>query len=127
MGGCASKPKESDLHPDSLPSQAPASPKKAEPETIAQENTNGGENQNEAPLVDLSEPTEEAKDSSSESKVAHAEPVLGDVTTEVKPATEDKVVEAIAPEDKQVNDETKKPSEEAEVDKSDDAPPFVTM
>ncbi|KAL9437108.1 hypothetical protein AB3S75_023030 [Citrus x aurantiifolia] len=66
MGGCASKPKEFDSSPNSAPAEAPISLEKAESETNnnAQEKTNGGENQNEAPLVDLSKPKKEVEEPS---------------------------------------------------------------
>merc|ERR1711879_923182 len=60
MGGCASKPKESDvMPPEAVPSEAPVSPKnaeiKADAEAAADESkeqkNNGGEKQNEAPLA----------------------------------------------------------------------------
>ncbi|GMH09087.1 hypothetical protein Nepgr_010927 [Nepenthes gracilis] len=57
MGGCASKPK--DLNTvDPAPVEAPAVVDKPEPETVEHEK-NGGENQKEEPLLDLSEPAVE--------------------------------------------------------------------
>ncbi|XVF53266.1 hypothetical protein PTKIN_Ptkin05aG0085500 [Pterospermum kingtungense] len=71
MGGCASKPKES----DNFPVEAAASPEKSQLETTTQDNANGGESQIEKPLVDLSEPEKEAQaGASSEPKAVAAEP-----------------------------------------------------
>ncbi|KAJ7965203.1 MOG interacting and ectopic P-granules protein 1-like [Quillaja saponaria] len=66
MGGCAGKPREVDIDEDERPVEAPATPKQAEGETVAQkekENNEGGESEKkeEAPLVDLSDTKEEAK------------------------------------------------------------------
>uniref|UniRef100_A0A2N9HQH8 Uncharacterized protein n=1 Tax=Fagus sylvatica TaxID=28930 RepID=A0A2N9HQH8_FAGSY len=95
MGGCASKPKESDIQKELLPNDDSAISQKAEGETVAQESKNGGENQSEAPLVDLSESKEETKeegkDLSSEPKTAEAAPVSVEAGEEIAKATEDKV------------------------------------
>ena len=63
MGGCASKPKDFDSHSAPLPAEAPATPKKAEGETVPQENKEGGETKKEEPLIDISEPAQEAQKS----------------------------------------------------------------
>ncbi|EXB24918.1 hypothetical protein L484_001581 [Morus notabilis] len=86
MGGCASKPKELDVHRDSVPSEAPASPKKAEAqESVAQES------KNEAPLVDVSEPKEEGENTT-ETKAADVEVVSAEAAEDVtaKPEEEEK-------------------------------------
>ena len=59
MGGCAGKPRESNLSNDALPSEPVTPPPQkveVEGEAVAQENKEGGEIQKEEPLVDLSEP-----------------------------------------------------------------------
>ncbi|XP_022733932.1 uncharacterized protein LOC111287567 [Durio zibethinus] len=89
MGGCASRPKESDI-----PVEAPANSEEPQLETAAQNNTNGGESQIEKPLVDLSEPEKEgAQDSSFEPKAATAEPVSAETVAETVKPTEDIVKE----------------------------------
>ncbi|XVF10218.1 hypothetical protein REPUB_Repub07fG0163700 [Reevesia pubescens] len=119
MGGCASRPKESDI-----PVEAPA-PEKPQLETAAQDNTNGGENGIEKPLVDLSEPEKEAQASSSETKAVAAEPVSAETVAETAKPTEEEVkADAKNAEDKvEVNDNTTiLPVKVAEADKSNAAP-----
>uniref|UniRef100_A0A5B7A9M8 Putative serine/threonine-protein kinase kinX n=1 Tax=Davidia involucrata TaxID=16924 RepID=A0A5B7A9M8_DAVIN len=136
MGGCASKPTDLDSGKEPLPREAPDTPKKAnEAETtLPQENNSGGEIKKEEPLVDLSEPAQEAPKSevpSSESKTAEeAEAVSGESKVTAKPTEEDKVVEAANETKEPIKEEEKKevavavaaPSSE---DKSD--APLVTM
>ncbi|XWS50245.1 hypothetical protein CRYUN_Cryun12cG0071800 [Craigia yunnanensis] len=118
MGGCASKPKESDIP------ETPASPEKPQLETAAQENTNGGESQIEKPLVDLSEPEKDAQGSSSEPKATAAEPVSSETVVETAKPTEDDVKVAVKNADDkiEVTDKTTVPVKEAEAEKSSAAP-----
>ncbi|XWS38080.1 hypothetical protein CRYUN_Cryun19dG0100100 [Craigia yunnanensis] len=112
MGGCASKPKESDI------------PEKPQLETAAQNNTNGGEGQIEKPSVDLSEPEKEAQGSSSEPKAAAAEPVCSETVAETTKPTEDDVkADTKNAEDKvEVIDKSTVPAKEAGAEKSSVAP-----
>ncbi|XP_059667336.1 uncharacterized protein LOC132312830 [Cornus florida] len=149
MGGCASKPKAllDDL-PEPIPREAPDSPKKA---TVPEENNYRGEVTKEEPLVDHSEPAQEAPNSegtpsqeapnsegtSSESKTVEAEAVsresIPSESSEVtaKP-TNDKVEAAKATEpaeEKKVEDVAEKPKVDvvalSSEDKSD--APLVTV
>merc|ERR1711879_959430 len=121
MGGCASKPKESDVMP----------PEAAADESKEQKN-NGGEKQNEAPLVDLSEPKQECGEAASdEPKPAVIEPVSADsaaVTALQNP--EDKVeTAAIATTvvtKEEVKEKEKEKVAEAKVEDKSDAP-LVTL
>ncbi|PON71922.1 hypothetical protein PanWU01x14_067640 [Parasponia andersonii] len=134
MGGCASKPKECGIRQrQPVPSEAPASPKPVEAESVAQEKTNDvGESQNEAHLVDLSKPKKEEGENSAETKAVEAEVVMsteatGDLTPEVaedkaeatiETPKEDKVkVEAI-----EETEETPK-EEQVEAKKAEDLDP----
>ncbi|XP_050253975.1 uncharacterized protein LOC126700039 [Quercus robur] len=127
MGGCAGKPKHSDVHKESIPTEDPAHANKAEGEAIPQESQNGGESQKEAPLVDLSNPKEEeTKEKASEPKTDEAVPVSVEAGKETAKTTEGKVEVPAAnnSEEKKVKagDETKKPVEgqaEANVQKPD--------
>ncbi|GMN44265.1 hypothetical protein TIFTF001_013465 [Ficus carica] len=86
MGGCASKPKESGA------GEAPASPKQVETqESIAQKS------QNEAPLVDVSEPKEDAD--------VDAVPAEATEDVSAKPEEEEKV--EATPETKEEEDDDK--------------------
>ncbi|KAK6275281.1 hypothetical protein POUND7_004990 [Theobroma cacao] len=120
MGGCASRPKEFDT-----PVDAPASPEKAQLETTAQENTDGGEDQNKQPLVDLSEPEKEAQNSSSDSNAATAAELVSADTA--KPTEDDVKAVANNAEDKveatQADKSKAAPSKEE--DKND--APLVTL
>merc|ERR1711879_917933 len=144
MGGCASKPKESDvMPPEAVPSEAPVSPKNAETEAeikadaeaaadeSKEQKNNGGEKQNEAPLVDLSEPKQECGEAASdEPKPAVIEPVSADsaaVTALQNP--EDKVETAAIATTVVTKEEVKEKEEkvaEAEVEDKSDAP-LVTL
>ncbi|XP_075650779.1 uncharacterized protein LOC142621344 [Castanea sativa] len=131
MGGCAGKPKRSDVHKESIPTEDPAQANKAEGEAIPQESQNGGESQKEAPLVDLSNPKEEETkekggNDSSEPKTDEAVPVSVEAGKETAKTTEGKVEVPAAnnSEEKKVGagNETKKPVEgqaEANVQKPD--------
>ncbi|XVE64522.1 hypothetical protein DITRI_Ditri07aG0107200 [Diplodiscus trichospermus] len=120
MGGCASKPKESDF-----PVQAPASPEEPQFETVAQDNTSGGESQIEKSLVDLSEPEKEAQGSSSEPQAFGAEPVSSDSVAEtVKPTADDVKAATKHAEDKVevTHKTTVVPAKEAVTEKTSAAP-----
>ncbi|KAM7267204.1 hypothetical protein ACFE04_009370 [Oxalis oulophora] len=94
MGACASKGKAMGFDPKALPKeqvQAPT-PAKSEAENVPQKTDNGGENQNEAPLIDLTETKEETK----ESTPTQAEPVVVDSEAKVDVKVEDKVEEVVA-------------------------------
>ncbi|KAA8540115.1 hypothetical protein F0562_026807 [Nyssa sinensis] len=118
MGGCASKPKALGSGTEPVPREAPDTPKKAEGETLPQENNNGGETKKEEPLVDLSEPAEEAPKSegpSSETakptaeKVEAAnetkEPIKEEEKKEVAVVAEKPLVGAAAPSSEDKSDE----------------------
>ncbi|KAK9093675.1 hypothetical protein Scep_025144 [Stephania cephalantha] len=135
MGGCASKPKDLDCPPASLPSENPRSQQPSSTntgeETTAQEASIGGESQkDEPPLVDISEPNanktdeDETTDSINPildlvSGIEEAQPVADQVTEnqpeesnaeEVDETTKQikvETAEAEAPEQKEKTEETK--------------------
>ncbi|XP_038875809.1 uncharacterized protein LOC120068172 [Benincasa hispida] len=61
MGGCASKPKGMDLHPNEVPATPTDKPQPQAAETISQGNNDGGESASTT-LVDLSESNEPKQD-----------------------------------------------------------------
>ncbi|PSS32898.1 A-kinase anchor protein like [Actinidia chinensis var. chinensis] len=76
MGGCASRPKDLDTKQQPLIAEEATTPKKAEGETVPQED-NGGETEKEEPLVDVSEPGQEVaktEDPAAEAKPEEAKP-----------------------------------------------------
>ncbi|KMT16441.1 hypothetical protein BVRB_3g050640 [Beta vulgaris subsp. vulgaris] len=81
MGGCASKPRDLDTT-EPKPVEAP-SVEKLEAEPVAQENNGGEETKTEEPLVDLSETTEEATETS-ESKPAEEPTEVAETKAEEK-------------------------------------------
>ncbi|KAL3754300.1 hypothetical protein ACJRO7_001523 [Eucalyptus globulus] len=89
MGGCASKPKETDG--TTAPAEAPAT------ETVPRENGTGEETHKEAPLVDLSEPKPEGGDKTVEAKEAEPETItkeLDALASESTAAPQETKVEA---------------------------------
>ncbi|KAI4306601.1 hypothetical protein L6164_029862 [Bauhinia variegata] len=119
MGGCASRPKDSDFKSEAAPSELPASPKKAggEDKHVAQENTNEGweGEKKEEPLVNLSEPKEEKKEESSEPAAPVAE---AEKTKEENVAAKPEEKEAEAPEKEEAKPEEPKAAPSSE-DKTD--------
>ncbi|KAK9291496.1 hypothetical protein L1049_019444 [Liquidambar formosana] len=115
MGGCAGKPKDSEISPESLPTEAPASPKKVEAEAVAQEKYDGGETHEEEPLVDLSEPKHEGGEPETKTApaevVAQPQPVVTANPT-VEPAEAVKNTEDNAA--KAANDDTPAPTKEVQ-------------
>ncbi|KAG6655323.1 uncharacterized protein LOC122311006 [Carya illinoinensis] len=127
MGGCATKPKESDILAEDIHTDGCTAPKKDDGETSAQGTDNGVESQSEAPLMDISK--EENGNLSSEPKTVEATPVLVEAAEEAtKTTTEDKVeapanesndkVEAV----KETQEPAKEEQAEAKTDKSDATP-----
>ncbi|XP_038993685.1 uncharacterized protein LOC120117476 [Hibiscus syriacus] len=112
MGGCASKPKELDSH-----ARSPLSSDNTQPETTAQSNTNGGENQ-----IEKAEPEgeKEAETSSSEAVSAGT-----DVPKAEEPTEDDEVKASKEDNEDKVEDVTKEAVKEAEsgAHKSNDVPP----
>ncbi|OVA19958.1 hypothetical protein BVC80_237g61 [Macleaya cordata] len=107
MGGCASRPKDLNCTPATLPGEnSIAEPviKDVEVETTAEEKKKGDESQTEEPLVDLSEPTEDLKAEKEESKNA-----IDDLVTEISAPSDEKQTEEKA---EAVNETTEKIKDE---------------
>ncbi|KAI3918473.1 hypothetical protein MKX01_041793 [Papaver californicum] len=137
MGGCASRPKDLNSAPATLPGEnvVPESViKDVEVETPAEEKKNGDKVQKEEPLVDLSEPTKEPKVETEEPKDA-----VKDLVSEITVPSDEKKdeelkVEAVneTAEDEQkpvvgevTSDETVKSESVVVEEKKDDAPLVV--
>ncbi|KAI3892329.1 hypothetical protein MKX03_006533 [Papaver bracteatum] len=134
MGGCASRPKDLNSAPATLPGENVVSEpaiKDVEVETPAEEKKTGDEVQKEEPLVDLSEPTKEPKVETEEPKDA-----IKDLVSEITVPSDEKKdgelkVEAVneTAEDEQkpvvaevTSDETVKSEAVVVEEKKDDAP-----
>ncbi|KAJ9679872.1 hypothetical protein PVL29_021702 [Vitis rotundifolia] len=112
MGGCASKPKDMDAPPQSLPSEAPSSPDNANGETthvVQEEKNNGGEIREEEPLVDLSEPKPNQEAPTIETKAVETEVLVSELVEDatVDKPVEEKKVETAEPEHKEENAKAK--------------------
>ncbi|XP_018828115.1 uncharacterized protein LOC108996593 [Juglans regia] len=111
MGGCATKPRESDVLAESIHTDGCTAPKKDDGETSAQGTDNGVKSQSAAPLIDISK--EENGNLSSEPKIIEAAPVLVEAAEETtKTTTEDKV-EAPANESNDKVDKVEAPAKES--------------
>ncbi|KAI3417858.1 uncharacterized protein J3R85_014125 [Psidium guajava] len=117
MGGCASKPKEIDGTVP--PVEAPASPVKVDAQTVPQENENGNETQQEAPLVDLSEPKPESGDDTVEANSAEPQTVTAELDAlATEPPVEPTETKVEAAEDKPQAVTTEEAKEATEVKSS---------
>ncbi|XP_015878664.3 uncharacterized protein LOC107414961 [Ziziphus jujuba] len=119
MGGCASKPKESDLVGNQpAPAEAPAPAEQPAGEPVAQEKNGGESSKEEPPLVDLIETKEEVVVESKavvDAQVPVPAAAAAAVDETAKPA-QDKVEEKVeTPKEKVeavVKEETKEPAKE---------------
>ncbi|KAK4792152.1 hypothetical protein SAY86_022587 [Trapa natans] len=115
MGGCASRPKDFDLAPETIPREAPNSPVKAEPEAVTRDKNDNGE----------AEMAEAKPKNSEEAEVKTVTDDKAVVVEDKAPITEEKMEVATANTEKSEADKKEEHKEENEADKEDkkEAPP----